>query len=97
MGPQVRATEAMVELLLQRGEPADIAAARDAIQRLETMPVEPGVVLNAIALLRLRALLAQARGDEAEYRQFRDQYRAMANEIGFEGHIAMAEAMTSET
>jgi adenylate cyclase len=95
MGPQVRATEVMVELLLQRGEPADIGAAREAIERLETMPVEPGVVLNAIALLRLWALLAQAQGDEAEYRQYRDDYRAMANEVGYEGHIAMAEAMMS--
>jgi adenylate cyclase len=97
IGPQGRATEVMVELLLQRGEPTDIAAAREAVERLEAMPVEPGVVVHAIALLRLRALLAQARGDEAEYRQYRDRYRAMANEIGFEGHIAMAEAMTSET
>jgi adenylate cyclase len=93
MGPQGRATEIMVELLLQRGEPADIAAAREAIERLEALPVEPGVVVHKIALLRLRTLLAQARGDEVEYQQYRDQYRAMANKIGFEGHIAMAEAM----
>ena len=58
------------------------------------MPIEPGVVLYEIALLRLRALLARASGDEHEYRQYRDRYRTMANEIGFEGHIAMAEAMT---
>ena len=94
LGPQVRATEVMVELLLQRGEPADISVAREAIDRFAAVPTEPGVVVNAIALLRLRALLAQARGDEAEYQQYRDRYRAMANEIGFEGHIAMAEAMT---
>jgi len=87
----------MVELLLQRGEPADIAAAQEAIERLEAMPVEPGVVVHKIVLLRLRALLAQARGEEADYHQYRDRYRAMANEIGFEGHIAMAEAMVSET
>jgi adenylate cyclase len=94
LGPQVRATEIMVELLLQRGEPADISVAGEAIDRLAAMRTEPGVVLNAIALLRLRALLAQARGDRAEYQRYRDLYRATANEIGFEGHIAMAEAMT---
>jgi adenylate cyclase len=93
-GPHGRATEVLVELLLQRGEPADIAAARLAIDRLEAVPVDPGVVVHRIAVLRLRALLAQARGDEAEYQQYRERYRAMANEIGFEGHIAMAEAMT---
>jgi hypothetical protein len=27
-------------------------------------------------------------------RQYVDRYRTMANELGFEGHIAMAEAMT---
>jgi adenylate cyclase len=97
IGPHGHATEVMVELLLQRGEPADVAAAREAIERLEAMPVEPGVVVHNIVLLRLRALVAQARGDEAEYQQYRDRYRAMANEIGFEGHMAMAEAMTSET
>jgi adenylate cyclase len=43
--------------------------------------------------LRLRTLLANARGDEAAYRDHRDRYRAMANELGFEGHMAWAEAM----
>jgi hypothetical protein len=47
--------------------------------------------------LRLRALLARACGDEAEYRRYRDRYRAMAYDIDFEGHIATAEAMMSET
>jgi adenylate cyclase len=58
------------------------------------MPSEPGVVIYEIALLRLRALLARACADEPEYRQYVDRYRTMANEIDFEGHIAMAEAMT---
>jgi hypothetical protein len=40
-----------------------------------------------------RALLAQAHGDEASYRDYRDRYRAMANDLGFEGHIATAAAM----
>jgi adenylate cyclase len=61
------------------------------------VPTEPGIVVYEVALLRLRALLARARGEEAEYRQFVERYRAMANEIGFEGHIAKAEAMMSGT
>ncbi|MCW2565265.1 MAG: hypothetical protein JWQ31_3825 [Mycobacterium sp.] len=92
-----RPTEVLVETLLERGEPADVAAARAAIDRLAAVPAEPGVVIYEIALLRLRALVARAQGDEADYRGYLDRYRAMANEIGFEGHIAMAEAMTSET
>ena len=45
-----------------------------------------------IVLLRLRALLAGARGDFA-YRDLVRRYRAMAESLGFEGHMAWAEAM----
>ena len=53
------------------------------------MPTEPGVVVHEIWLLRLRALLAQADGDDAGYRDYRDRYRTMATDLGFEGHMAM--------
>jgi adenylate cyclase len=43
--------------------------------------------------LRLRALLARVHGDDAAYAQFRDRYRDMAKTLGFEPHIALAEAM----
>ena len=46
-----------------------------------------------ITLLRLRALLSRARGDNVAYRDLVGRYRAMAESLGFEGHIAMAEAM----
>jgi hypothetical protein len=49
--------------------------------------------MREIWLLRLRALVARARGDETAYRDFRDRYRDMAKALGFEGHIAWAEAM----
>jgi hypothetical protein len=44
-------------------------------------------------MLRLRALLARASGDEAVCDDYRDRYRAMAKSLDFEGHIAWAEAM----
>jgi hypothetical protein len=50
-------------------------------------------VLFEVPLLRMRALLARAGGDAATYAQFRDRYRDMAKTLGFEGHIALAEAM----
>ena len=53
-----------------------------------------GVVVREIMLLQLRTLLARAHGDEAASRDYRDRYRAMAKALGFEGQIAMAEAMT---
>jgi hypothetical protein len=46
-----------------------------------------------ITLLRLRALLARARGDDVGYRDLASRYLAMAESLGFEGHIAWAEAM----
>ncbi len=88
------AAEVLAELLLQRGGPADIAAARDAIERLATVAVDPGVVVYEVSLLRLRALLARASGDDTEYRKYLDRYRDMAVEYGYEGHIAKAQAMT---
>jgi hypothetical protein len=51
------------------------------------------VAVRDIWLLRLRALLARAHGDDARYRDYRDRYRATARTLGFEGHIAWAEAM----
>jgi hypothetical protein len=61
---------------------------------LLTAPGSDGEMRRLTWLLRLRALLARARGDEAGYRDYRDRYRAMAKSLGFEGHIALAEAMT---
>ena len=70
-----------------------MAEAEAAIERLAAAPADEGLVIRDIWLLRLRALLARAHGDEAAYRDFRDRYRDMARTLGFEGHIAWAEAM----
>jgi adenylate cyclase len=86
------AVNALVELLLQRGKGGDLVDAAAAIDRLAAVPTDPSFVLHEIWLLRLRALLAQARDDEAAYLDYRDRYRAMANSLGFEGHMAWAEA-----
>jgi adenylate cyclase len=86
-------TGQLVELLLRRGSDADICEARATINRLAAVPTEPGFVLYEIWLLRLRALLAAAEGDNDVYRDLRDDYRKMANELGFEGHMAWAAEM----
>ena len=88
------AVTVLVESLIGRGADFDIAEAAAAIERLAAVPVDPGFVLHELPLLRLRALLARARGDDAGYRPFAKRYRAMANHLGFEGHMAIAEAMT---
>src|SRR5271166_3125358 len=56
-------------------------------------PQHSGLRQNQPARVRLRALLAQAHGDDAAYADFRDRYRDMAKTLGFEGHIAWADTM----
>jgi hypothetical protein len=82
-----------VETLLDRGTDSDVAEAQAAIERFLTAPADEGLVIREVWLLRLHALLARAHGDEARYREYRNRYRDMATSLGFEGHIAWAEAM----
>jgi hypothetical protein len=89
----IPATGVLAETLLDRGADADVAEAEAAIERFAAAPAEEGRVLRDIWLLRLRALLARAHGDAAAYADFRDRYRDMAKTLGFEGHMAWAEAM----
>jgi class 3 adenylate cyclase len=89
----IPATSVLVETLLDRGTESDMVQAEAAIERLATAPADEGLVMRDIWLLRLRALLARAHHDDTAYAEFRDRYRDMAKTLGFEGHIAWAEAM----
>ena len=82
-----------METLLERGAAGDLADAQEAIERLANLRADQGWAVREITLLRLRALLASARGDNVAYRDLVEGYHAMAQSLGFEGHIAMAEAM----
>ncbi len=93
LGWGIPATGVLVETLLERGADADVAEAEAAIERLAVAPAEERLVTRDIWLLRMRALLAQARGDDEAYRDYRDRYRDMATSLGFEGHMKWAEAM----
>jgi class 3 adenylate cyclase len=92
-GHGVPATAVLVETLLDHGADSDLTEAEAAIDRLAASPVGDGMIVGDIMLLRLRALLAHAHGDDAGYRDYRDRYRDMARSLGFEGHMAWAEAM----
>ena len=89
----VAATGVLVETLLDRGADGDGVEAEAAITRLADAPADDGLVIREICLLRLRALLARAHGDPGAYAHLRDRYCAMAESLGFEGHIALAETM----
>jgi len=93
LGYGVWGTGILVETLLERGAEDDLTEAQEAIDRLANLPADEGWAMREITLLRLRALLARARGDNVAYRDLVRRYHAMAESLGFEGHIAMAEAM----
>ena len=86
----VPATRLFVETLLARGGEDDLQEAENAIERLAANPID--VVDCEIWALRLRALLAGARGDEVAHRDFHQQYDAMARSLGRLGHMAMADS-----
>ena len=79
--------------MLERGAEGDLAEAQEAFDWLANLP-DDGSAIREITLQRLRALLACARGDDVAYRDLVSRYRALAESLGFEGHIAWAEAMT---
>ena len=66
----IPATGFLVETLLERGANGDVIDAEAAIERLAAAPADEGLVIREIWLLRLRALLARAHGDETAYRDY---------------------------
>jgi class 3 adenylate cyclase len=86
-------TGVLVETLLERGAEGDLAEAQEAIDRLANLRTDRSSAMLEITLLRLRALLTRVHGDNVAYRDLVSRYHAMAESLGFEGHIAWAEAM----
>jgi adenylate cyclase len=86
-------TRVVVELLLARGAKDDLTEAAAAIERLSGTAEGSEWLTRDLTILQLRALLAHAHGDDVAYRNFKDRYRAMANDLGSEGHMALAAAM----
>jgi class 3 adenylate cyclase len=93
LGFGVWGTSLLVETLLDRGAEGDLAEAQQEFDRLANLRADHDSAMLEITLLRLRVLLARARGDDVAYRELVSRYRAMAESLGFEGHIAWAEAM----
>jgi len=93
LGQWVGANALFVETLIERGADRDLADAEAAVNQLAAVSADHGWVISEVWLLRLRALLARAHGDDPAYRDYRDRYRDRAAALGYEGHIAWAEAM----
>jgi hypothetical protein len=92
LGYGVFGTGLLVETLLERGAEGDLAEAQQAIDWLANLPDDGSAILE-ITLLRMHTLLARARGDDVGYRDLASRYHAMAESLGFEGHMAWAKAM----
>lgn len=92
-GWSVFSTGVFVEALLARGTQTDLAEAREATAWLADRTTERASPVLEITLLRWHTLLARAQGDVVAYRHLLTRYRALAESLGFEGHIAWAEAM----
>jgi class 3 adenylate cyclase len=89
-------TGILVETLLERVAEGDLAEAQEAVDRLANLPADDGAAIPEITLLRLRTLLARAHGDDVAYPDLASRYHAMAESLGYEGHIAWAETMNED-
>jgi type IV secretory pathway VirB2 component (pilin) len=87
------ATGLLVETLVDRGADDDIVRAEAAVDRLAVTWDDRKSLARDLMVLRLRVLIALARGDEAGHRDLRDRYRELAVSSGYEGHMKWAEAM----
>jgi hypothetical protein len=95
-GYAVYGTLVLVETLITRGLPGDLAEAQDAIAELACVRANESWAIRDVILLRLRALMSHAHGDDVAYRDLVIRYRAMAESLGYQGHIEWAEAMMAE-
>ncbi len=83
----------LVETLLERGADGDLAEAQQTIERLAQLGAPEDWAMREVTLLRLRALVARAQGHHDAWRDLVARYYAMAESLGFEGHLARAETM----
>lgn len=93
LGYGVWATRVLVETLLERGGEDDVAEAQTAIDRLVGLRADQVSALREVTLLMLRALLARTRGDDVVFRELANRYRAMAESLGYDGHVEWAAEM----
>ena len=80
LGYGVWGTGVLVETLLERGAEGDLAEAQEAFDWLADLAADQDSAIVDITLLRLRTLLARARGDDS-YPDLVGRYRAWRNRL----------------
>ena len=93
VGYCVFTTATLVQTLLESESDSDISEAEVLMQRLADMGAAHDSAILRITLLRLRALLAGARGDRVAYFDLVAHYREMAESLDFDGHLAWAQTL----
>jgi hypothetical protein len=80
-----------------RGAVGDVVEAEAAVERLASAPADEGLVMREIWLLRMRALLAQAMGEEESYRGYSGPLPRAGDISEFRGTYAVGrgDAMTA--
>ena len=96
IGYCVAAAATFVETLLESGSDGDLLEAQQLIDLLSAFRPEHDSAMLDITLLRLRAHLSLVRGERDIYPDLVERYRATATSLGFEGHIAWAEALAAQ-
>lgn len=81
--------------VLLGGARRDAVDVEQAIADLTAYAARTDLVVYKLLSLRLHAVLARARGDESAHRDCVARYRAMAQSLGFDAHVAMATAMAT--
>jgi hypothetical protein len=93
LGWGILGTGVLAETLLAHDAKRALAEVTELIDQLVSLPDHHGSAIRHVMVLRLRALHARARGDDASYRELATQYHAAASSFGYKGHIAWAEQM----
>lgn len=96
LGYGIWATALFAETLLECGFEKDVHEAEKAIDWLACSPIAGSSAMLELLLLRLRALSARVSGDTRAYRDEVCRYRALAQSLDYEWHIASAAAMADD-
>jgi adenylate cyclase len=91
-----RTAETLIELLLERGSPADVAEARSVASAVADMRLPAPVAAIDLCRLKCRLMVSRSEGDAAGYADLAPQYLAMVERLDARGRLAEARQMVAE-
>jgi len=91
-----RTAETLIELLLERGSPADVAEARSVASAVADMRLPAPVAAIDLCRLKCRLMVSKSECDAAGYADLAPQYLAMVERLDARGRLAEARQMVAE-